>query len=180
MTAALQGWNLGFIGLGLMGKPMCLNLHRAGASLRVYNRTRGVAEALQQDRLKVCQSPAEVAAGSDIIIVMVADTPAVEAVLLGENGVLSGLRAGTLVIDMGTTAVGPTRRFAEQLRAREADFLDHRAPYYRQAYQRIRSALSEFSEPAFRFEDLSGLFDETWRDAAAEVLPSWLAQADDR
>jgi 2-hydroxy-3-oxopropionate reductase len=124
MNKSLKDWNIGFIGLGLMGKPMCLNLHEAGANLHVFNRTFSIAAALQRERLQACRSPAEVASKSDFIITMVADTNAVEAVLLGEQGVVSALRKGAIVIDMGTTSVSATRRFAEQVRQQGADYID--------------------------------------------------------
>ena len=124
MTQSLDGWHIGFIGLGLMGRPMCLNLHRAGASLSVFNRTRAVAEQLEQQCLTVCDNPAEVASQANMIVIMVADTDAVEAVLLGDNGVASGLQPGAIVIDMGTTSASATRRFAEQLRELGAEYID--------------------------------------------------------
>ena len=124
MTSALQDWDIGFIGLGLMGKPMCLNLHRAGANLHVYNRTASVAEQLQQQNITVCDNPVAVAEQSDFIVIMVADTHAVEAVLLGKQGLVSALKAGSIVIDMGTTAASATRGFAAQVQARGAHYID--------------------------------------------------------
>lgn len=124
MNTSLDNWNIGFIGVGLMGRPMCLNLHKAGANLYVFNRTHSVAEELKQDRLSVCQSPAEVAAHADFIIVMVADTRAVRAVIEGDQGLLSGLRQGAIVIDMGTTSVSATREMAQQVRACGAEYID--------------------------------------------------------
>ena len=111
----LDGYTLGFIGLGLMGHPMCLNLHRAGARLVVYNRTASVAEKLAAPDIEPAPSPAEVGRRADIILVMVSDTPAVEQVRFGNDGLMQGLRQNALVIDMGTTAVAPTREFARRL-----------------------------------------------------------------
>lgn len=124
MNETLKNLKIGFIGLGLMGKPMCLNLHRAGADLTVYNRTASVSRALLQSRIDVVDSPADVAYAADIIIIMVADTDAVKSVLFGEKGLSDTLRSGSLVIDMGTTAVNATRNFAYQLREKDVEFID--------------------------------------------------------
>ena len=110
--ASLDGRKIGFIGLGLMGRPMSLNLRAAGAALTVFD---VIAEAVVEQAARgmtAAASPAAAAAAAEAVIVMVSDTPSVEAVLLGENGVIGALAPGTLVIDMGTTAVPATRRFA--------------------------------------------------------------------
>jgi len=123
----LTGYEIGFIGLGLMGRHMCSNLHRAGASLHLYNRSRQVLEELTislGERILACDSPADVARTSDIIILMVSDTPAVEQVLFGDHGLAQGLRPGALVIDMGTTAVVATRDFAERLQSLGVNYVD--------------------------------------------------------
>jgi len=121
---SLSGYKIGFIGLGLMGRHMCLNLHRAGADMYLYNRSRQVLDELAQDRMTPCGSPAEVGRAADIIILMVSDTPAVEHVLFGDNGLAQGLRQNTLVIDMGTTAAVATREFATRLQAQGVDYID--------------------------------------------------------
>ena len=121
---SLTGYEVGFIGLGLMGRHMCLNLHRAGARLHLYNRSRGVLDELQQHGMAIADSPAAVARDSDIIILMVSDTPAVEQVLFGDKGLVHGLKPGTLVIDMGTTAVVSTREFADRLKEVGVDYVD--------------------------------------------------------
>ncbi len=115
---------IGFIGLGLMGRPMCRNLLKAGRSPIVYNRSPQPREELAGLGAIAASSPAEVAQQAAIIVIMVADTPAVENVLFGENGLLAGLRPGTLIIDMGTTAVPETRRFAEAVGQRGGSYLD--------------------------------------------------------
>lgn len=120
----LDGYQLGFIGLGLMGRPMCLNLLQAGARLTVYNRSRPPLEQLLQPGIKGADSPAEVAAASRTVLLMVADSVAVEQVLFGERGLADGLRPGDLVIDMGTTAVTTTRQMAMRLRDSGADLVD--------------------------------------------------------
>jgi 2-hydroxy-3-oxopropionate reductase len=120
----LTGYKIGFIGLGLMGRHMCLNLHRAGANLYIYNRSRQVLDELEQERMTPCGSPAEIGRAADIVILMVSDTPAVEQVLFGDNGLAQGLREDTLVIDMGTTAVVSTREFAKRLQEQGVDYID--------------------------------------------------------
>lgn len=104
--------NLGFIGLGLMGKPMCRNLIEAGYDLLVTNRSVHPRAELAEAGATPLETPGQVAAKADAIIIMVADTAAVESVLLGEDGVIHSLKNGSLVIDMGTTSVVETRRFA--------------------------------------------------------------------
>ena len=103
---------LGFIGLGLMGKPMCHNLIKAGYDLLVTNRSVQPRAELAEAGATPLETPGQVAAKADAIIIMVADTAAVESVLLGEDGVIHSLKNGSLVIDMGTTSVVETRRFA--------------------------------------------------------------------
>ena len=124
----LSDYSIGFIGLGLMGRPMCLNLHRAGARMTVHNRSRAVVGQLVRDGIEAADNPAGVARRTDIVVLMVSDTPAVEQVLFGSDGLAGGLRPGTLVIDMGTSAVAATREFAGRLQQAGADFID--APVY--------------------------------------------------
>ncbi|HEY3137143.1 MAG TPA: NAD(P)-binding domain-containing protein, partial [Blastocatellia bacterium] len=93
---------IGFIGLGIMGKPMALNLIKAGFSLTVYNRTAGNGTSLAEAGASVAGSPQEVTASSDVIVTIVSDTPDVESVLFGERGVWHGLKRGQVVIDMST------------------------------------------------------------------------------
>jgi len=107
-----------------MGRPMTLNLHQAGARLTIFNRTNDVARALECPAIMPVGSPAGVARSSDIIVLMVSDTAAVEQVLFGNNGVIEGLKKNTLVIDMGTTAVVPTRDFSKRLQHANADYID--------------------------------------------------------
>lgn len=115
---------IGFVGLGLMGRPMALHLHRAGARLTVTSRSPGPVEALAAEGIATAASPRQAAAASDITILSVTDTPSVDAVLHGRDGVLAGLGAGKLVIDMGTTNVRETRAWAEEARAQGADYVD--------------------------------------------------------
>jgi len=120
----LDGYNLGFIGLGLMGRPMCLNLHSAGADMIIHNRSPGVMDELKRPGITPAGTPAGIAQSADIILLMVADTPAVEQMLFGEHGIIHGLRPGSLIIDMGTTAAIPTRNFAARLKQAGADYID--------------------------------------------------------
>lgn len=131
MTAQpLAGRTLGFVGVGLMGAPMCRNLLAAGADLVAYNRTREKAEAVSAaapGRVRVAASPAEVAeAVGDAIIVNLVDTAAVDRALRGPDpaGLLERLRPGTLVIDMGTSGVAETRDFAAEVEARGGAYVD--------------------------------------------------------
>jgi 2-hydroxy-3-oxopropionate reductase len=93
--------NIGFIGLGIMGRPMALNLLRAGHSLVVHNRTRAKEEELVSAGASAADSPREVASQCDVLITMLPDSPDVEHVYLGEDGVIAGAQAGQLLIDHG-------------------------------------------------------------------------------
>lgn len=115
---------IGFIGLGIMGKPMCRNLLKAGYSLTVYNRSRPAVEEIAAAGATGAGSSKEVAEQSDIVITMVTDSPDVERVVLGPKGVLEGARPGQAVIDMSTISPSVTRRIAETLEAKGVDMLD--------------------------------------------------------
>jgi len=124
MTNTLDGSTLGFIGLGLMGRPMCLNLHRAGANMIVHNRSRSVVDEIEQPGILPASTPAKVAQSAKIIILMLTDTPAVENVLFAQHGLIESLQKGSLVIDMGTTAVAATRAAANRLKRAGSDYVD--------------------------------------------------------
>ncbi|RZF27044.1 2-hydroxy-3-oxopropionate reductase [Paraburkholderia sp. UYCP14C] len=113
----------GFIGLGIMGKPMAANLLKNGVSLAAFTRS-GVPAELTQAGAVACENPAAVAAHADVIFVMVPDTPDVERVLFGENGLASALRAGQTVVDMSSISPMATRDFAARVRETGADYLD--------------------------------------------------------
>lgn len=117
----LGGRTVGFIGLGLMGRPMARNLAKAGAALVIHSRSPGPVEELAAEGMSPAASPAEVAERADAIVLMLSDTVAVEAVAAS---LMDALRPGRLVIDMGTTAVEPTRRLAEAVRAKGAEWVD--------------------------------------------------------
>jgi len=116
--------NVGFIGLGVMGRPMALHLVRAGYRLRVFARRPDAAAPLVSAGAFAEPSPAALASQSDVVITMVTATADVEEVLLGKDGVLSGARPGTIAIDMSTIAPQPTRRIAERLAGRQVRMLD--------------------------------------------------------
>ncbi len=120
----LKGRKIGFIGLGLMGKPMARNLKAAGADIVIHNRSQGVIGELAGAGMTPAESPADVAGQADTVILMLPDTAAVESVLLGPDGVVSGLRPGGLVIDMGTTKVMATRAFARDVEAAGGHYID--------------------------------------------------------
>ena len=120
----LSRQTIGFIGLGLMGRPMCLNLQRAGARVVAWNRSPEPLAAIAAEGVVIAKSPCEVASRAPITVLMLADTAAVEAVLGGQDGLLAGLGPGSLVIDMGTTAVAATREFAARVWAAGGDFVD--------------------------------------------------------
>jgi 3-hydroxyisobutyrate dehydrogenase len=115
---------VGFIGLGIMGRGMARNLLKAEFDLTVWNRTADKAEALVREGAKQAQNPAELAAESDVIIICVSDTPDVEAVLFGENGVFQGSNAGALVIDCSTINPIKTQEFAIRLAEQDVHMLD--------------------------------------------------------
>src|SRR3954462_378986 len=101
--------SVGFIGLGIMGRPMCKNLRGAGYPLTVWNRSRPGLEEVVGYGAKEASSPRAVAEQSDIIITMVTDSPDVRQVILGEQGVIHGVKPGSVVIDMSTISPSVTR-----------------------------------------------------------------------
>ena len=115
---------VGFLGLGTMGAAMAGHLGRSGRALTVWNRTPGRAADLVQAGAVEGASPAAVAAVSDVVVVCVSDTPDVEAVLFGPEGVAAGIRRGALVIDCSTIAPAATRTMAGRLAELGVDFAD--------------------------------------------------------
>jgi 2-hydroxy-3-oxopropionate reductase len=115
---------IGFIGLGVMGRPMAEHLVRAGHQVTVHNRSQGPVQALVEAGAKAGGSAAEVADGAEVVITMVPDSPDVEAVVLGGRGVLETAREGLLLVDMSTTRPDTARRVAEAAQARGVRFLD--------------------------------------------------------
>ena len=116
-------FNLGFIGLGIMGAPMASHLVNAGHSVFIHTRSK-VPELLATSTAQQCASPKEVAQNADIIFTMVPDTPDVEKVLFGENGVAAGLSKGKIVVDMSSISPIATKEFAKKINALDCDYLD--------------------------------------------------------
>ncbi|GAB2900786.1 2-hydroxy-3-oxopropionate reductase [Paraburkholderia jirisanensis] len=115
--------NLGFIGLGIMGAPMAENLLKGGHTLFLHSRS-GVPETLLAAGGKACASAAEVARATDVIFLMVPDTPHVEAVLFGEHGVAAALTAGKTVVDMSSISPISTKAFAARINELGCAYLD--------------------------------------------------------
>ena len=113
---------IGFIGLGIMGRPMALNLKNGGHELIVPDRASLTDEVRQA--AKVVATPTAVAAEAEVVILMVPDTPDVEAALFGENGAAEGLRKGSLVIDMSSIGPIETKAFAQRVNDKGCDYLD--------------------------------------------------------
>lgn len=115
---------VGFIGLGMMGTPMSKNLVKAGYELTVWNRTASKMEALVALGAKAAEHPKEVASASEVVITMLAGPSDVEQVVLGEEGVSKGLKAGATLIDMSTISPEVSRRIAAHLEKLGANMLD--------------------------------------------------------
>ncbi len=128
MSAKLEGHKIGFIGLGVMGKPMAGHLAHAGAHVVVHNRSQTVVEELLEasPQFQRAHSPAAVAraVGPGMIVLMLTNTPAVDAVILGEQGLVSAISTGALVIDMSTTGLAKTRECAQVLRGKGCGYVD--------------------------------------------------------
>lgn len=106
---------LAFIGMGTMGAPMAANLLKAGHQVTVHNRTRDKEEPLAAQGAKRASSPAQAAAGAEIVFLCLADTPDVEHILFGKDGVIEGAKPGTVVTDMSTISPAATTGFADAL-----------------------------------------------------------------
>ena len=119
----MQTQKIGFIGLGIMGAPMAGHLRKAGHELYVRTRSK-VPQALMDAGAVVCATPQEVAGRADIVFTMLPDTPDVEAVLFGENGVAAGLARGKTVVDMSSISPLETKRYAGRINELGCDYLD--------------------------------------------------------
>ena len=115
---------IGFIGLGIMGAPMAAHLQAGGHELFVVKHSSELPKELMDGGAIACASNKEVAEQADIIIAIVPDTPQVEEVLFGDNGVADGLSPGKLFIDMSSISPIETKNFAEQINALSCDYLD--------------------------------------------------------
>ncbi len=115
---------IGFIGLGIMGKPMARNLLKAGYPLTVYDIVPPAMEAVAREGAKPAASAREVAAASDVVITMLPNSPEVKAAVLGEKGVLEGARPGLVLVDMSSISPLASREIAEKARSRGVRMLD--------------------------------------------------------
>src|SRR5579883_1054909 len=116
--------NVGFIGLGIMGRPMAKHLLDAGHKLFVIQHKNPVPEEFTAGDATLCKSPKEVAQHADIIITMVPDTPQVAEILFGEHGVAAGLTPGKIVVDMSSISPIETKEFAKRINELGCDYLD--------------------------------------------------------
>jgi 2-hydroxy-3-oxopropionate reductase len=131
---------IGFIGLGVMGKPMAKNLIKAGFALVVHNRSRGAVDEVVAAGATAGASPADVARHATVVITMVPDTPDVDLVLTGKDGVLSAIQRDAIVIDMSSISPAVTQRLAKQVAEKGASMLD--APVSGGEIGAINAALS--------------------------------------
>lgn len=115
---------IGFIGLGIMGRGMTHNLLKSGHDVTVWNRSEARMDEFVSAGAKRASSPADLAARCDVILVCVSDTPDVEQVLFGENGVGAGVKPGALVVDHSTISPQKTVEFAKQINYQGAAYLD--------------------------------------------------------
>ncbi|MGB7485248.1 MAG: NAD(P)-dependent oxidoreductase [Phormidesmis sp.] len=116
--------NIAFIGLGTMGTPMVLNLLKANHAVTVYNRTKSKAQAAIAAGATAADTPKAAAISAEMVITCVSDSPDVEAVVLGPNGIIEGARPGTLLVDMSTISPSATRDIAQKLAENEIDMID--------------------------------------------------------
>ncbi|MCC8167486.1 MAG: 2-hydroxy-3-oxopropionate reductase [Planctomycetes bacterium] len=115
---------IAFIGLGIMGKPMARNLHRAGHDMIVYNRSRPAVDELAGDGMTAASSPAEAAAKADVVVTMLPNSPQVREVVAGENGVLAGAKPGLVLVDMSSIAPLAAREIAALCEEKGVTMLD--------------------------------------------------------
>ncbi len=115
---------VGFVGLGIMGKPVARNLLKAGFELKVHSRSRPPVDELASEGATAADSPSACASGTDAIVTMLPDSPDSEAVILGDNGVLSGAKAGATIIDMSSIAPAISQTIASACEAKGVDALD--------------------------------------------------------
>lgn len=116
--------SVGFVGLGVMGKSMARNLLKAGFPLTVFNRSRSKMDELIKDGARAASSPAEAARGSQVVCLSLPDTPDVESVLFGRDGISEGAHAGLVVIDTSTISATATMEFAARLAPQHVAYID--------------------------------------------------------
>lgn len=115
---------IGFIGLGLMGKPMAKNILKAGFNLSVYNRTLSKTDEFKKLDASVYNSPSELAKNTDVIISMITAPKDVKAVMLEKNGVVDGAREGLIIMDMSTIGPQAAKEICYELKKKNVHFLD--------------------------------------------------------
>ena len=115
---------IGFIGLGIMGRPMARNLLKAGYSLVVHSRSRGPVDEIVKAGAKAGASPRDVAAQSDVLITMLPNSPDVELVALGKDGIVEGARSGLILVDMSTISPIVSQKVGKALAAKGVRMLD--------------------------------------------------------
>ena len=115
---------IGFIGLGIMGKPMAEHLVKAGNTLYVYDVVPQSVADLKRQGAIACASSKEVAGKTGIVFIIVPDTPDVDAVIFGKNGVAEGIKPGSIVVDMSSISPIATKEFAKKLKAMGVEMLD--------------------------------------------------------
>jgi 2-hydroxy-3-oxopropionate reductase len=115
---------VGFIGLGIMGKPMARNLIKAGYLLVIHNRSREVVEELSKEGAQAATSPQEVAAQSEVVITMLPDSPDVELAYAGEQGIFAGAKPGALLVDMSSISPVVARQLAAKADKLGCEMLD--------------------------------------------------------
>jgi len=115
---------IGFVGLGIMGHPMAGHILRENYPLTIYNRTRSKTKELASKGARVANSPAELAGVSDVIITIVSDSPDVEEIVAGTDGILQGIRPNSVVIDMSTISPEVERKLDDKLRAKDCTLID--------------------------------------------------------
>ena len=115
---------IGIIGLGIMGKPMAMNLLKANYNLGLYARQKSSLDAFKSFDVEVFASPADLAQHCATTIIIVSDSPDVREIIIGSNGIIHGASAGHLVIDMSTISPEVTRQLADQLETKSIDMLD--------------------------------------------------------
>ncbi len=149
---------VGFAGLGIMGRPMALNVMKGGHAMAVHARRAESMRPLAEAGAVTCASPAEVAAKSDVTFVMVSDTPDVEQVILGPGGCSEGAKAGSVIVDMSTISPAATRRIAAALAEKGIEMLD--APVSGGEVGAVNGTLSIMvGGPAQAFERVRPLFE---------------------
>jgi 3-hydroxyisobutyrate dehydrogenase-like beta-hydroxyacid dehydrogenase len=124
---SLDGYTIGFIGLGMMGKYMAQNLKSAGANLIIHNRSQRIITELKREGMRSKKTPAEITRtfkAGDAVILMLPDTKALEDVLSGPDGLICGLQKNCLVIDMGTSSVSVTRLLAKEVATAGSHYID--------------------------------------------------------